>query len=303
MLRLAIVNLASQAAALQRIAPRLRGGSITAVVESSAQLAQRVAQELGATVSATSPSALLEQHAGAFDAWVAATPYGWLIAARDNRPIELDWPRWNQNHAAWMWGHRFTYLPSVQTIREQLQSKKLGEPGLIRIHHWLNDPALTAWQLAAQQLEVACSLVDQPPTVLFAQTRVGTEKHSSTAAYVQLHLGFADDRMAIIDCNSGLPQGDDYYALSVIASTGAAYADDHHDMQLVFGGGHPQARRTAQGDRERLATLQEFIDALSTPRSPRCGQSQWQQVQRLIGAAERSLSTGQSVSLAEINPS
>ncbi len=301
MLRLAIVGMESHSAALQRIVPRLRGGIITAVVESSADIAQRVAQQLGASVTATSPTALQEKHAGAFDAWVATTPYGLLLSARDHRPLELDWSRWNNNHAAWMWGHGFSFLPSVQTVREQLLSKKLGEPGLVRIHHWLSDPKRSAWQLAAPQLELACSLVDQAPTVVFAQARAHDPDQPSSLDYLQIHLGFADDRMAILDCHRGLPQGDDYYSLSVIASTGAAYADDHHNMQLVFGGGHPQARKTAQGDREQLATLQEFIDAQSTPRAPRCGQSQWQQVRRLIGAAERSLSSGQSVSLAEVN--
>ena len=58
-------------------------------------------------------------------------------------------------------------------------------------------------------------------------------------------------------------------------------------------------RAMRDGVTELLATLQEFIDAQGTPRSPRCGQAQWLQVQRLLSAAERSLSTRQSVSLVE----
>ena len=43
--------------------------------------------------------------------------------------------------------------------------------------------------------------------------------------------------MALIDCAQTLPQGDGYFSLSLIGSTGAAYADSHHNRQLLYGGG------------------------------------------------------------------
>ena len=105
--------------------------------------------------------------------------------------------------------------------------------------------------------------------------------------------------MAVIDCSTSLPAGDDYYSLSVIGSAGAAYADDHRSMQLVFGGGHPQALRTAQGDQAVLSAIQEFIDDVAKARAPSCGAAEWSRARRIATAVEQSLASSQSVSLME----
>jgi predicted dehydrogenase len=176
----------------------------------------------------------------------------------------------------------------VAAVKESLSSGKLGAPGLVRIHHWQPQPAGDLRRALLAQLDIACWLVDQPPTVLFAQPAEN---------YLQVHLGFADDRMALIDCSTSLAAGDDYYSLSAIGSTGAAYADDHHNMQLVFGGGHPQAVRTSQGDKALLATLQEFIDAAAQSRQPLCGAAEWKRAQTLLEAVDRSLASAQGINL------
>jgi hypothetical protein len=109
-------------------------------------------------------------------------------------------------------------------------------------------------------------------------------------------LGFADDRMAVIDCAT-LPKGDEYYSLSVIGSSGAAYADDHHNMQLLFGGGHPQAICTSQGDKALLAALQEFVDVRGSRRKPSCGVAEWKRAERLAAAVEESLRSKTAVAM------
>ena len=48
---------------------------------------------------------------------------------------------------------------------------------------------------------------------------------------IQVHLGFADGGMALIDINSSVPVGDDYYSLSLIGADGSAYVAAH---EFVF---------------------------------------------------------------------
>jgi predicted dehydrogenase len=301
MRRFALVQAGDQAEAFVRVATRLRGGAIAAVVEPAADAAKRLADKLGVTVWATSTERLHQQHDDAFDTWLAVTPAGLLVVPHNNRPPELQPKAWVDNPQPWLWGHAFRFLPSVVAVKESLRSGKLGAPGLVRIHHWQTAAAGDALQALGPQLDVACWLVDQPPTVLLAQSRPA-QPAATSRDYLQVHLGFADDRMAVIDCATSLAAGDDYYSLSVIGSTGAAYADDHHNMQLLFRGGHPQAIRTSQGDRVLLATLQEFLDATAQSRPPLCGAAEWRRVQSLSAAVEQSLSSGQSVSLAPGEP-
>ena len=48
---------------------------------------------------------------------------------------------------------------------------------------------------------------------------------------------FPEGGMALIDCSRALqPSCDPYFSLTVIGSTGAAYADDHHNTNLLYKG-------------------------------------------------------------------
>lgn len=120
---------------------------------------------------------------------------------------------------------------------------------------------------------------------------------------MQVHLGFADDRMALIDVANLPAGGHEYYSLSVIGASGAAYADDHHNMQLLLAGDRPQALRTSQGDQVLLATVREYLEATGESREPRCGSGEWKLVRRVEAAVERSLRNGQAVMLdGDVDP-
>src|SRR5205085_8908378 len=110
------------------------------------------------------------------------------------------------------------------------------------------------------EIDLACWLFGQPPSEVYAAGR--------PPDYAQLHLGFPGGGMALIDYARTLPPGDAYFSLSLIGSAGAAYADDHHNMQLLFGRGHPRALNTGQGDGRLLAQLQEFVTAVAENREP-----------------------------------
>ena len=72
--------------------------------------------------------------------------------------------------------------------------------------------------------------------------------------------------MAMIGIACSLPAGGDYFSLSIIGGTGAAYADDHHNMNLLFAGDQPNALRTSQGRSDLAGQLQEFVDAIHEQR-------------------------------------
>jgi predicted dehydrogenase len=185
------------------------------------------------------------------------------------------------------------YLPSRQLIRKQLPVP-LGEPGLIRLHRWepaaphpsgLPDPLL-------RDLDLTLWLAGQRPNHVFA---VEPKSDGVAGRYVQVHLGFPGGAMAVLDYTDCLPPGDDYRSLSVIASSGAAYADDHQNVQLVYRGGHPQAMRTDERAGQLAAIAQDFVDAIRNRREPEGGAAGWRDVFTVADALGRSLASGQAV--------
>ena len=186
------------------------------------------------------------------------------------------------------------YLPSRQLIRKQLGGS-LGEPGLIRSHRWEPTPSAAAETGALpdpliRDLDVALWLAGRVPDRVFA-----VEQKDAAGRYIQVHLGFRHGGMALLDYAGTLPPGDGYSSLSVIAASGAAYADDHQNAQLLFRGGHPQAIRTDECAGQLAAVAQEFVDALRGGRE--LPASDWTAVLAVAGAVTESLATGRAVVL------
>ncbi len=100
--------------------------------------------------------------------------------------------------------------------------------------------------------------------------------------------------MALIDCAYNLRPGGAYSALSLIGSKGAAYADEHHNMQLLVGGGRPLAIPTRPDDGYLLPMLQEFINALAGNREPSVTGADAVAALEVVEAASASLTTGQA---------
>ena len=82
----------------------------------------------------------------------------------------------------------------------------------------------------------------------------------SDRGYVQVHLGFAHGGMALIGVANTLPPGDGYRSLTLIGSSGAAYADDHHQTQLLYRGGLPSAARTSESHVAETSLLRDFLN-------------------------------------------
>jgi predicted dehydrogenase len=101
--------------------------------------------------------------------------------------------------------------------------------------------------------------------------------------------------MALIDCARTLLPGDAYSSVALIGSAGAVYADDHHNMQLLFGGGRPTAIPTRQGDGYLVALLQEFVTALAEKREPSVPGADGLAALQVAEAAAESLATGRAL--------
>lgn len=180
------------------------------------------------------------------------------------------------------------HLPSRRLIREQLDTGKLGEVGLIRLHRWEPNPSHDSLPPLVRDLDLTLWLMDRTPNLVYA---VGNDR------LTQVHLGFPGGGMALIDHGYRLPAGDGYQSLSVISSAGAAYADDHQNMQLLYRGGRPQAVRTEEGVRQMASLIQEFIDGLKAGVPLTDSLASWQTVWAVAEAVRGSLQSRQAVVL------
>ena len=211
------------------------------------------------------------------------------------------------------------FLPSRQLIRQQLDTGKLGEVGLVRVHRWeptvlhdLNVPGLTRHVEIVpheinglptgllRDLDLVLWLVGKSPDSIHAVSR--SQSNDSQSRFIQVHLGFPGGAMALIDYSNQLPEGDGYQSLSVIGSTGAAYADDHQNMQLVFRGGRPLAVRAEETGRRHAALIQEFVEGLQAGRGVPSAVADWRRVIDLANAVTQSMQTHSSCEPESVSP-
>lgn len=180
------------------------------------------------------------------------------------------------------------FLPSRQLIRQQLDSGKLGDVGLVRVHRWeptktqVEDVPAETFGLPTglfRDLDLVLWLVGQSPNAIHAVEQ--SDAANSRGRSIQVHLGFPSGAMALIDYSNQLPDGDGYQSLSVIASSGAAYADDHQNMQLVFRGGRPQAVRSEEIGRRHSVAVQKQVDSLRAGHDVASAVSEWQNVMQV----------------------
>jgi predicted dehydrogenase len=181
------------------------------------------------------------------------------------------------------------FLPSRQLIKQQIPDK-IGQAGLVRIQRWESSSARLSSML--RDLDLALWLVGAPPDRVFA-----TENRLANSRILQVHLGFPGGSMALIDHTDGLPPGDGYLSLSVIGSTGAAYADDHQNVQLLYKGGRPHAVPVEEGIRQAVDMLQWFATALTNAGDQSANLAAWQQVYAVNDAITQSLHSKQAVPL------
>ena len=330
MTRLALVGCGGDASELAAARHRLRGASFVAVVDPDLDKARLTAQALGAAISAESLEDLLARNADAFDAVIVNSTnrsHGPLVerAAAAASHVFVESPLALSTDAAdtaiqacrsadvhLMVGQAMRLMPSIQQVKESLASGKLGTLGLLRIHRWqpigtggwsqLNrdteESGGTVMHQVVRELDLANWLFEALPTGVYTVGRRQSNAQLDAPDYVQVHLGFPEGGMALIDYSTALPQGSDYFSLSVIGATGAAYADDHHNMNLLYRGGQPSAINSEQRQSHILAQIQEFVSALHEDREPATTGDDGRAAVQVAEAAVESMTSGRAARLA-----
>ena len=259
MIRLALIGQAKAAKSYGAIRTRLHRAAWAAFVPLTASDSQ-AGQALGQATTAPSTEALFTEQANDFDAVIIDADPGQAAslakAAAAGKPalagpLLADIAALGQADTMLMPAHTWRFLPSIQAVKRSLDAGKLGEPGLLRIHRWL-PPEATPESLTERILpdaDLACWMFGGAPE------KVWTLQTPSNPDYIQFHLDFANGGMAMLD-----------FSLSIIGATGTAYADDHHNMNLLYAGDQPNALRTSEGRADLAGQLQEFVDAIHEQR-------------------------------------
>ena len=195
-------------------------------------------------------------------------------------------------------------LASRQLIRQQLDAGKLGDVGLVRVHRWEPCDAASADQVLGlpaslvRDLDVVLWFIGRSPDAVYAVEQTASESGHSRGRFLQVHLGFPGGAMALLDFANRLPPGEGYQSLSVIGSAGAAYADDHQNMQLVFRGGRPQALLAEESGRRHAALVQETIEGLQAGGDVSAHVAEWQNVVKVAESVRQSIESNKPVGRA-----
>lgn len=330
-LRLALIGRREFLHRYRSIVPRVRGVRLAALIELNAGENAGHAPPAAGEFQATGVDELLSRHADQFDAVVcdragARNEEGLVRMAKAGKHIlgfdSLELARGQiarvsracrESGVCFLPGLRGRFSPSVRTIQESIDAGRLGAPGLLRIHKWKPRvvdtdssaviPAQATGELTfaplIDEIDLACRVFGRFPVLVYAK---GTSAASGDRAnrdsigdYLQLHLAFSEGGMALIDLAVSLPEGDPYFSVSVIGSTGAAYADDHHNRQLLFGGGTPDALLRDMFEVEAAGQLREFCAAIAAGRAPSPAADDYVRILHVVDAAAQSLSTGSPV--------
>ena len=302
MVRLALIG-CDTTSDYMAVLPRVRNAEIVATVDDDGDKARMAAEILGAQSLASIDKALATDHIDAIlvhardggsvarqaansgkHVFVAGIP-GSSVAQVDEVMSACE-----AAGVKLMVGLSTRYLPSQQTVKNAITSGDLGELGLVRIHRWeAGTNGADAIRHVTSEIDIANWLFEALPSEVYATGR--------SDDYLQVHLGFPSGGMALIDYASSLPDGGGYFSLSVIGSTGAATADDHHNMNLIYRGGKPLAVTGGQGISHVRAQLQEFVDAIEEQRSPATSGIDGRNALLVADAAEKSIASGRSFKL------
>ncbi len=307
----------------------MQGAAITAAADSDRARATGLASELDAKLSATSLDELLDRHTDAFDAVLINTPNDSHAALTQRAaqagkhvlvapPLGLSLAQADAAIEACgaagvrlMVGEATRFKPYQQTIKSNLDSGNLGELGLLRMHRW--EPPVAGgwgrWELdpersgdlllrqAVQELDTATWLFGGLPNSVYALGRKRASTDLPVFDEVLIHLGFEGGGMAVIDYTTTLPAGDTYASVEAIGSTGAAYADDHHNMHLLYGGGRPSGVKAGQGREHLVAQLEEFAQAIEGGREPAISGADGRAAIQVATAATESMRSGRAARL------
>lgn len=322
MIRLALVGCGRNAAALAAAAAASDLCELKVAADLDPKAAGDLARAAGARAHVGDLESLLESDAGDVQAVIVNTPNDShadiaLAAIAAGRHVLVEKPlalsadaadevrrRADKAGVRLMVAHTLRFMPANVQVHRALAAGELGKPGMLRSHRWLrrfpgpphgwkHDPARSGGLCvheAVHEIDQALWLIGERPTHLHAQV---------APDLLQIHLGFESGAMALCGVATGLPLGSGYYSLALIGSLGAAYADDHHNVQLVFRGERPQAVVSDQRASGVRAQLDEFARAIKEGREPSVSGADAVAALRVAEAAAASGASGQTAHLTE----
>ena len=308
MLRMALIGCGAKADPYVTAAKRVPDLEITAVADLDSDQAIRGAKSAGIHVRAASLGELLDTAVEAFDAVIVTTPPATRAslvqqAVRAGKHVLIEPPLAETATEAerlaeaaraagvrLMPAHADRFRGDGRAVKASLDQGELGRAGLLRIHHWFpaSEEGGNVFPRVLAALDLALWVFDGLPTHVHASARPCGAASLSEAEYLQVHLGFDGGGMALIDLARTLPAGDGYRSLALIGSLGAAHADDHHNFQLLYGGGRAQAVLTEPDESPAELVLAEFAAAVADRRDPSVAGEDGTAVLRVAGAAASS---------------
>ena len=144
------------------------------------------------------------------------------------------------------------FRPGIRAIHRRLAAGHLGAPGLLRIHRWGGQP------LPLADIDLASWFFDADP-------RTSHVVSQSDTGYRQIHLGFQEGGMAVID-HAPLRGPASYESVSLIGSAGSASHDDHHNTNLRYDRNGCTGLTVGEGVTSQVALLRAFVEAITGER-------------------------------------
>ena len=176
------------------------------------------------------------------------------------------------------------FHPDALAIRESLDAKELGRPGLMRMHLWTSPSDSLGNRARIGAVDLALWLFGAEPESVHGISDAG----DSTACSL-IHLGFPHGGMAVLDFTDSLPEGEGYRSLSFIGSRGAAYADDHRDRNLFFSGGAPSASCPDLEQAMVQPMLQHFITCVTEGTDSGAATKSYRRASAIVSKASQGL--------------
>ena len=165
------------------------------------------------------------------------------------------------------------FYPNIVEVKSFIDLGKLGNIGLIRIHKW------SCGKLKKNKSNQLIALIDLVSWLFPHKMKsIYAMKSSLNDNYQQLHFVFEKNGMAIVDNTFSLPEDGEYFSLNVIGDKGAAYADDHHNINLMFNRFGSHAFRIEQGELNLLNQLQQFVNYLNNSHNSIIGLKEFRRI-------------------------
>ena len=289
-IRLALVGCSHDTTFWSEVAMRLQNACFTVLIDADSHLAPSIAKAIGVSIVVKSLETALENHHTEFDAVVVNLP---LSASRREVGAIIEADRHSKK--CFTIGRSLRFHSVSQTILDCLSCGKLGNPCLLRVHRWQGihtgkRPLLE--DILFADVDFALLLFAAKPTDVYAVGHGTNGCMNATPDYFQIHFGFPAGGMAVLDFSTALPVGRGYESLSLIASKGAVYTDDHHNTHLLFRGDDPTAMISAQGNYPIAFEIQTNVDAIMEQAQTPVDVEDYRNVQLVIDAIERSLESG-----------